>query len=195
VADSFSLDLAPPAVLSAGIAPSATRDANAITLTAFDRHATALVRYARSFGLTEEEAEDVAQDTFLALFKHLSLGREATNLSGWLFRVAHNLAIKKHRSMQRRPAHCSWDDTQLHTHTDSRQNPEVHLLERERRRRIGRVVAALGDRDRRCLLLRAEGFTYRDIARIVGVSLGGVAKSLARVMMRLAAVVEGHADV
>ena len=47
------------------------------------------------------------------------------------------------------------------------------------------VVQALPARDRRCLLLRAEGLRYRDIANTLGMSLGGVAKSLARSIGRL----------
>jgi RNA polymerase sigma-70 factor (ECF subfamily) len=194
VADSF-LELAQPAVLSAGVAPSAASDADAITLAAFDRHATSLVRYVSSFGLSQEEAEDVAQDAFLALFQHLSLGRDATNLAGWLFRVAHNLALKRQRTKQRRLGHCSWDESRARTQMDRGVTPEARVILRERSRHLWRVVSALPDRDRRCLLLRAEGFTYRDIAKTVGVSLGAVAKSLTRVITRLAAAVEGHADV
>jgi RNA polymerase sigma-70 factor, ECF subfamily len=194
VADS-SLELVQPAVLTAAVAPSAAPDADAVALAAFDRHATSLVWYVRAFGLSKEEAEDVTQDAFLALFEHLSLGRDATNLAGWLFRVAHNLALKRQRTVQRRPAHCSWDEPQAQTLADALLTPEALLVQRERQRRIGNVVAALPDRDRRCLLLRAEGLTYRDIARTVGVSLGAVAKSLTRAMTRLLVGVEGHADV
>ena len=194
MADS-SLELVQPAVLSAGATPRAATDADAMTLDAFDRHAISLVRYARSFGLSQEEAEDIAQEAFLALFRHLSLGRDATNLAGWLFRVAHNLALKRQRTTRRRPAHCSSDEPHALTQVDGQLTPEGRLLQRERHRRIGRLVAALPDRDRRCLLLRAEGLTYRDIAKTVGVSLGAVAKSLTRAMTRLVAVVEGHTDV
>jgi RNA polymerase sigma-70 factor, ECF subfamily len=194
VADS-SVDLAQPAVLSAGVAPNTARDADAITLAAFDRHATSLVRYVSAFGLSEEEAEDVAQEAFLALFRHLSLGRDSTNLPGWLFRVAHNLALKRRRTMQRRPAHCSWDEPRARAQMDLGVTPEAHAIGCERRQRLRRVVAALPDRDRRCLLLRAEGLTYRDIATTAGVSLGAVAKSLTRVMARVMAALEGHADV
>ena len=130
-----------------------------------------------------------------ALFKHLSLGRDAANLTGWLFRVAHNLALKRRRTMQRRPAHCTWDEPQARRQADRAATPEAEMIHRERHQRLRRIVAALPDRDRRCLVLRAEGLTYRDIAATVDVSLGAVAKSLTRVMTRLVAGLEGHADV
>jgi len=53
------------------------------------------------------------------------------------------------------------------------------------------VIRALPPRDRRCLLLRAEGLRYRDIADTLGMSLGGVAKSLARSIARLVHVDRG----
>ena len=46
-------------------------------------------------------------------------------------------------------------------------------------------------RDRQCLFLRAEGLRYRDIARTLDLSLGGVAKSLGRTMTRLTNADEG----
>jgi RNA polymerase sigma-70 factor (ECF subfamily) len=55
----------------------------------------------------------------------------------------------------------------------------------ERRQRLLAVFRALPERDRRCLSLRAEGLRYREIADALGMSLGGVAKSLARSMTRM----------
>jgi RNA polymerase sigma-70 factor (ECF subfamily) len=48
------------------------------------------------------------------------------------------------------------------------------------------VVRVLPETDRCCLLLRAEGLRYRDIARALGISLGAVSLSLGRSLARLA---------
>ena len=48
-----------------------------------------------------------------------------------------------------------------------------------------RVVQALPERDRQCVSMRAEGVTYRTIAQELGMSLGGVAKAIARAAARL----------
>ena len=66
---------------------------------------------------------------------------------------------------------------------------EQQLVSRERQRRLLAVFHALPERDRRCLSLRAEGLRYREIADTLGMSLGGVAKSLSRSMARIV-----HAD-
>ena len=51
--------------------------------------------------------------------------------------------------------------------------------------RLAAAVNALPDRERRCLQLRAEGLRYREIARVLGLSLGTVANAMARALARL----------
>ena len=63
----------------------------------FDQLHDRLSGYLLSFGLTVHDAEDIVQETFIALFRHLQLGRPRRNLRGWIFRVGHNLALKRRR--------------------------------------------------------------------------------------------------
>jgi RNA polymerase sigma-70 factor (ECF subfamily) len=178
--------------LLAADAEAGTADAvEASVLALFDRSALGLLRYAASFGLGVEETEDVVQDVFLALFRHLSLGRDRTNLTGWLFRVTHNLALKRRQRIGRRAVAAGVLSPEIGPGVDPSPDPEVLLLTRERRRRLGAVFNALPDRERRCMFLRAEGLTYREIARTLRVSLGAVSKSLARALTRLTNADEG----
>jgi RNA polymerase sigma-70 factor, ECF subfamily len=151
----------------------------------FDQVGSRLLRYVASFGLGPEEAEDIVQEIFLALVRHLRLGRARSNLRGWLFQVAHNLALRQRRQARRQQARVSTDETALALRIDPAPSPEARLAQSERRRRLTSVVCALPERDRRCLFLRAEGLAYRDIAAALGVSLGTVAKSMARAVARL----------
>jgi RNA polymerase sigma-70 factor (ECF subfamily) len=169
--------------------PAAPRAADEEVLLLFDRHASSLLRYVGSFGLRADEAEDVVQEVFLALFRHLRLDRSRRHLTGWLFQVSHNLALKQRKRIQRR-AIAPWDD-RVDQPVDPAPNPEAQLAQHERRQRLMPVLRALPARDRRCLLLRAEGLRYRDIADTLGMSLGGVAKSLARSVARLVSVDRG----
>src|ERR1700730_11366175 len=61
----------------------------------FDQLRTRLLRYLFSFGLPAPDCEEILQETFLALFQHLRRGKSRESLRAWLFRVAHNLALKK----------------------------------------------------------------------------------------------------
>jgi RNA polymerase sigma-70 factor (ECF subfamily) len=143
-----------------------------------------LLRYALSFGLPVQDGEDVIQETFLALFRHLQSGRSRENLRGWVFRVTHNQALK--RRVQRKDDVWTEEAEGQHSTCDPAPGPEDVLLFRERQERLRRVMQALPENDRACLRLRAEGLRYREIAEILGISLGSVSNSLTRSLERLA---------
>src|SRR5260370_32306559 len=62
-------------------------------LALFDELREPLLRYLLSLRLAPERSEEILQDTFLKLFEHLKSCRRDSNIRGWLFRVAHNLAL------------------------------------------------------------------------------------------------------
>src|SRR5271155_2756557 len=67
----------------------------------FEEFRNPLLRYTLSFGISVHDAEEVVQEVFLSLFRHLQLRRSRKNLRGWIFRVAHNLALKQRHANQR----------------------------------------------------------------------------------------------
>jgi RNA polymerase sigma-70 factor (ECF subfamily) len=150
----------------------------------FDQLRSPLLRYVLSFGLSRHDAEEVVQEVFLALFQHLHRGKSRRNLRGWIFRVGHNQALKlRLRNAARAPLHDQEDAAEQHP--DSRGNPEENLVREERQRRLLAAVGLLPEHDRYCLFLRAEGLRYREIAQVLGISLGAVSISLARSLGRL----------
>jgi RNA polymerase sigma-70 factor (ECF subfamily) len=180
------IELTFPATLDAdGAASTAVHDR---VLALFDECAPGLRRYVGSFDLSPTVTEDIVQDVFLALFRHLTLGRPSTNLKGWVFQVAHNLALKhRQRAMKRGLIERAWSIAAADRLADDAMNPEERFAETERQQRLTRILRSMPERDQRCIYLRAEGLCYRDVAKILGVSLGAVAKSVARAVARLAA--------
>jgi RNA polymerase sigma-70 factor (ECF subfamily) len=154
-------------------------------LALYDETAVRLLRYARSFGLSGEAAEDVVQDAFVALFRHLCLGRPRHSLTGWLFRVTRNLSLKQRQRQRGEPADLL-TDLLLARIADPGHTPEERASFNQRCRRLQSVMRALAPRDRQCIYLRSEGLSYRDIASALGISLGSVSKSLTRALGRLA---------
>jgi RNA polymerase sigma-70 factor (ECF subfamily) len=162
-----------------------------VVLSLFDECGPSLRRYIRSFGLTPAAAEDLIQEIFLALFRHLGLGRPDGNLKGWLFRVAHNQALKHRFQVQKRArTEDPWDAALLDTVADRTANPEELMLDGAKSQALAGIYDALPERERRCLFLRAEGLTYREIGKALGISLGSVANSLVRAFARLSAGLE-----
>lgn len=154
-------------------------------LTLFDSLRAPLLRYSISFGLSVSDGEDVIQETFLALFDHLRKHRSRANLRGWVFRVTHNLALKRRQHLKSQFALIGADNYQPETYLSDELNPEQIAILGERQDQILTRYKALSENDRHCLQLRAEGLTYREIAHVTGVSLGTVSNSLARALSRL----------
>jgi RNA polymerase sigma-70 factor (ECF subfamily) len=145
----------------------------------FDQFRDPLLRYLLSFGLTPQDGEEVIQEVFLSLFQHLRQNKPRTNLRGWIFRVAHNLGLKRCYAQRHGEVAAEGDEI------DPSPNPEEQATARQRQKRLLGVVRALPAQDRRCLYLRAEGLRYREITEVLGISLGAVALSLGRSMARL----------
>jgi RNA polymerase sigma-70 factor, ECF subfamily len=153
----------------------------------FDELRRPLLRYLLSLGLAAEDAEEVVQEAFLALFQHLGRGGSRRNLRGWLFRVAHNVGLKRRMAAKREAPAVALDDvaSRRPDPADAGEDPEQRLLSAQREQRFQAALGALAGQDRWCLALRAEGLPYREIADVLGISLGSVASSLARSLGRL----------
>lgn len=143
---------------------------------------SSLLRYLLTFRLPSQTGEEILQDAFLALFKHLRRGGNRANLRGWVFRVAHNLALKMRMANQR-----EWPESgraEAEQHSDPALDPEQQLAFTQKQRRLRAVLRALPETDQRCLSLRAEGLRYKEIAEILGVSVGTVSVTLSRSLAR-----------
>ncbi len=155
-------------------------------LSLFDSLRVQLLRYAISFGLSVHDGEDIIQEVFLALFHHLQKGRSRSNLRGWVFRVTHNLALKRLMVNRSQSTLANGENYFPEEYLAHGLNPEEQAIFGERQAQLLMIYKALPENDRLCLQLRAEGLTYREISHVVGVSLGTVATVIGRSLSRLA---------
>ncbi len=166
-------------------APASTADEQQV-IQLFDELRNRLLGYLLGFGLPSQDGEEVIQEVFLALYQHLQRGRSRQNLRGWIFRVAHNLGLKRRLAGMRETAHGMTSQEALAAaQPDPAENPEEQLLSSQRQRRLQAVLRALPERDQWCLSLRAEGLRYREIAEVLDMSLASVSASLGRSLARL----------
>jgi RNA polymerase sigma-70 factor (ECF subfamily) len=156
----------------------------------FDECAPGVRRYVCSCGVAPDVADDIVQEVFVALFQHLRKGGGRENLRGWVMQVGYRLALKHRRRESRRGRwQLPWDSAAERV-CDAALGPEDACAAAQDQRRLRAVLKALPERDRQCVYLRAEGKRYRDIATVLGISLGAVAKSLTRAVQRLSVVVD-----
>ncbi len=150
----------------------------------FDQYSRRLCRYVLAFGLSIHDAEDVVQETFLCLVGHLNAQKDSSKIKSWLFRVAHNLALKRRAAIKvslKRHDH----EVPVTRMQDRLHSAEQQMMFRQSQFQLRAIFAVLPEQDQRCLHLRAEGLKYREIAQILGISLGAVSISLTRSIARM----------
>jgi RNA polymerase sigma-70 factor (ECF subfamily) len=141
-----------------------------------------LVRYLRCLGLSSDEAQDVVQDAFVSLQRHLAAGGSQENIRSWLYRVAHNQARNRQTSYDRRFSAPLGEVDRM----SDEATPERVVLEKERFRRLGEAIQLLSERERECLLLRGGGLRYREIGEVLGIPISTVGDTVERAIKKLA---------
>ncbi|MDI6906197.1 MAG: RNA polymerase sigma factor SigX [Thermoanaerobacterales bacterium] len=144
----------------------------------FDRYYPEIFRQLAYILGNRDTAEDLAQETFLKLYAHPP--RHQDNLPAWLRKVAVNLAYKhlqKEQNRRRRELKIAAEDEHNRAGVDP-------VTRRQEVRDVRAVLETLSRRDRTCLLLRFSGYSYAEIAEIIGVEPSSVGTLLARARSR-----------
>lgn len=140
---------------------------------------------------SREEAEDLAQDTFIQAYKKLSFLRDPLKIQSWLFRIAQNNVFQKYRGRQ--PVVESIDEhdltewSELQQLTTPQMEPEAEVLSIELEEVIARAISQLPEKYRTVFVLSAiQRISYQEISGIVGRSLASVKSDIhrARILVR-----------
>jgi RNA polymerase sigma-70 factor (ECF subfamily) len=133
----------------------------------------------------ETETEDVAQNTFLQVYKSRARYRRTAKFSTWLFTIARNLCLNEIRRRSRHPAesleetHAEHDDQPQRQYEDKKVFlPTENVLHGELARKIEAALDELPENQRTAILLcRQDEVSYEEIAEILDCSLSAT-KSL-----------------
>jgi RNA polymerase sigma-70 factor (ECF subfamily) len=136
------------------------------------------------------EASDIVQEIFLKVFRNIGGFKGEAALKTWIFRIAFSEILNRLRWWKRRHrfATVSLDDQPNGSGTNdgrmvlgSSPNPEQALQSKEEERAIQQALGKLSREHRSIIVLRdIEGFSYNEIADVLGVSIGTVKSRLAR---------------
>lgn len=140
----------------------------------FLRHYPAVYRVLYGVVGSAHEAEDLAQETFIALYQQPPRLDGSGALGGWLYRVAVNRAYNALRSNQRLQHRLE------RLEPEQQSDPQAEYIRREERERVRAALARLPERTAKLLLLRYAGLSYAEIAAALGVAPSSVGTLLAR---------------
>ena len=149
-----------------------------------------------------ERAEDLVQETFVRVYRHLHRFDQTKKFSTWIYTIAGNLAKNELRNRSRNPLVLfqtivkNWDaDFRPLEWEDTRTKPDDLYRKRFVRQKVEEAVAELPEHHRTVFVLRElQGKSYEEIAEITGCNLGTVKSRLNRARNSFARIIAPMVD-
>ena len=152
-----------------------------------NRHQTSVLNLIYRFMGDRLKSEDLAQETFLQVWRSAKTYQRKSKFTTWLYRICANLCLNEIKSARRKkwlqffkntPDSKQPDNEDL---LDESPNPEDLLLARERNQQITNALQALPENQRIALILRRyDNLSYEEISRVLGCSIPAVESLLVR---------------
>lgn len=146
-----------------------------------ERHQRAVVGTIAKMLRDPTEAEDLAQQTFLRVWKHAKRWKPDAKFTTYLYTIARNLVYNESRRRSRR-REVSGDEREeeqgKQISTDPKVSPDAEVAQIESHQEIDEVIASLPEAQRTAVVLYAyESLSYEEIGKVLGTSVASV-KSL-----------------
>jgi RNA polymerase sigma-70 factor (ECF subfamily) len=167
-----------------------------------ERYQTRLLNFVyRTIG-DRDRAEDLVQEVFIRVHRHLHRFDRTRKFSTWVYTIASNLAKNELRNRSRSPlvffqtlAGAPESEERPLQFEDGRLRPDDLYRKRHLRELVERTVAALPEHHRQVFVLRElEGKSYEEIADITACNLGTVKSRLNRARSAFAEIIEPFVD-
>jgi RNA polymerase sigma-70 factor (ECF subfamily) len=167
-----------------------------------ERYQTRLLNFIyRTIG-DRDRAEDLVQEVFIRVYRHLHRFDRSKKFSTWVYTIASNLAKNELRNRSRNPLvlfqtiqGSNDDEDRPLQFEDNTARPDDLFRKRHLRELVESTVAKLPEHHREVFVLRElEGKSYEEIAEITDCNLGTVKSRLNRARTAFAAIIEPFID-
>jgi RNA polymerase sigma-70 factor (ECF subfamily) len=167
-----------------------------------ERYQTRLLNFVYRIVGDRERAEDLVQEVFVRVYRHLGRFDRSKKFSTWIYTIASNLAKNELRNRSRNPLvlfqtiKANWDDEERPLQfEDTTARPDDMFRRRHLRALVEETVARLPEHHRQVFVLRElEGKSYEEIAEITDCNLGTVKSRLNRARNAFASIIEPKID-
>ena len=156
-----------------------------------DEFAGLLWSVVRGFRLNEAQSADAVQTTWLRLVEHIADLREPEHVAGWLKTTAHRVCLQVIRQGGREQL-TDWEDDRgpvsgVRYEGPDEDGPEAAAMRQEQQVLVRRALAELPDRHRQLmeLLVASPPISYQDISARLGMPVGSIGPTRARILARL----------
>ena len=127
-----------------------------------------------------EEAEELAQDVFMQVYKSLNQFKKKSKFSTWLYRITYNLSVNKLKSISKSYNNKNIEEVQQAN--AAKENDSLYKLqEKEQQQIIQSAINKLQELDRFIIsLYYFDDLSLKEIAEVVGIKAGNVKIKLHR---------------
>ncbi|WP_373372995.1 sigma-70 family RNA polymerase sigma factor [Burkholderia ubonensis] len=154
-------------------------------------HMHAAYNVARWLARNDQDAQDIVQEAYVRAFRFIDRF-DGDDARAWLLSIVRNVFFTWYRQNRRRTAESlslDDDDDAPELSDEGCLSPETLLMRAQDRRQVVKALESLSVEHREVVVLREiEGFSYKEIASIVGVPIGTVMSRLGRGRRQLAAI-------
>lgn len=161
-----------------------------------ERHQNAVIGTVAKMLGNPSEAEDIAQQVFLRIWRHAKRYRPEAKFTTYLYTITRNLVFNETRRRSRRKEVSSderEENSNLSVEASPDRQPDSELLQSELQQKVDEAIAALPEAQRMAVVLRRyEQLSYEEIATVLSLSVSAVKSLLFRARTSLRESLSGY---
>lgn len=151
-----------------------------------DLHQNQVIHTCYGFVRNQEDAEDLAQDVFIEIYRSISNFRGDSKLSTWIYRIAVSRSLNKVKKNKFNQLVSSIENLFDHSKIENSKTPD-HLLEsKEKAKTLQKTIEKLPENQRIAFVLHHyDGYSYQQISEIMNCTLSSVESLIHRARVGL----------
>ena len=142
------------------------------------RHKGLIFKIVRAYAFTAPDRDDLFQEIIIQVWKSIPTFRHACAVTTWLYRISLNTAISWSRKERKNQSEASIESAQHALEDDT-------VFTDERLAWLYKEIAQLDEIDRSIALLMLDGFSYKEMAEVLGITESNVGVKINRIKKKL----------